>query len=101
MTDPYTRHISYTFTVRDEVLCIESQGVTSDGLRWLRIEETRKNGQEDTHMSGYIVQTEDGENWEWDELEGGSEQFDTYHSQELSGGILKYINENPPPNPQV
>lgn len=55
----------------------------------LEIEETRKNGQEDTHMSGIMVKDSDGE-WVWDECWS----FETYEGRDFVEAVQKFINEN-------
>ena len=54
------------------------------------IEETRKNGQEDTHMKGMAV-LENGV-WRWENEDYNS--FVMYHSEKFSNAILEYLTVN-------
>lgn len=82
----YEKQTRYYFEVWDTGLVITD--IADD---YMMIEETRKNGQEDTHMFGCVVPTEDG-NWKWDEIEG--ETFSEYEDEEFASDILKYIQQH-------
>lgn len=86
----YTKRVEYLFEVMGETLSAE--WVHPDCLR---IEETRKNGQEDTHMFGYL--SSNGNAWKWEESEGGDRMFVEYYSQEFANAILDCVNDNPVP----
>ena len=80
----YKQRVEYDFEVGGERLAI-----TDFARDYVCVEETRKNGQEDCHMSGVLVY--DGISFVWDE---GEHSFVEYHSQELADGIREFINSN-------
>ena len=80
--EAYIKDVRYLFEVADEVIAI-----TDFDESWVHVEEVRKNGQEDTHMSGELVR--DGVNWDWN---SGREMFAEYHSEELADAIAEYLN---------
>jgi len=84
----YTKQVQYLFEVDEE-----EWAVTAVSDRALSIEETRKNGQEDTHMCAAFVLGEDGR-WEY---EWGRDQIEMYHSEEMADAVLAFINEHGPP----
>ena len=89
----YTLVKSYRFEVRGTHLAITD---FSREERYIHVEETRKNGQEDCHMSGYLLEKPDGI-FEWSDEEvgePGESSFVFYGSQEIADAILKFINEN-------
>ena len=90
----YEQCLEYRFGVCGEQMAV-SPVVTLDGIKSVFVEETRKNGQEDCHMSGVLV-LRDG-SWSWDD-EDGSESFDAYHSPALSKAIVDFLNDNPHPD---
>ena len=55
------------------------------------VEETEKNGQEDTNMSGTVLINDDG-TFKWEE--GGDELFVLYGSKTLADGIIEFLNTN-------
>ena len=81
----YQKRVQHDFEVDGEELSI-----TSFNEKFACIEETRKNGQEDSHMQGVLAFV-DG-SFVWDEDEG--ENFSRYHSERLADGIVEYINKN-------
>ena len=87
MRSKYTKRIEYDFKVWDEILSI-----TEIGKDYVFVEETRKNGQEDTHMEGCLVQMTDG-NFAWE-----NENFSEYYSSEFADEIREYLNRNGYPN---
>lgn len=96
MSEPYALEYTLVFLVEGESIAITDQGMSDKtGKRWVWVEEVRKNGQEDTHMSACLDETDDG--WKYDEVEGGGDCFETYHSKSLKDGIREYLKNNPPP----
>ena len=90
----YERHVGFRFSAGPWLEWMEISGYQEEnGQGFTCIEELRKNGQEDCHMTGVLLKKEDG--WKWDMSE--SESFETYGSSELMDAIMKYLNENPPP----
>jgi hypothetical protein len=81
----YKKVTSYHFDVCDEVIAI-----TEVGQNFVVVEEARKNGQEDTHMVGVLVQLLDG-SFLWDE---GERSFVVNHSRALADGIRKYLDKH-------
>ncbi len=84
-TETYTRVVEYRFCVCDTAIAI-----TAFGEDWAIVEEVRKNGQEDTHMSGDLEKDENGK-FAWNE---GESQFVTYGSQALADAIREYLDTN-------
>jgi anti-sigma regulatory factor (Ser/Thr protein kinase) len=82
-TKAYKRVVEYHFEVDEEMIAI-----TDVGKDYVCVEEVRKNGQEDTHMSGVLVATMDGK-FVWEE---GESMFIEYGSKELADGIRKHLN---------
>ena len=81
----YKKHVEYHFEV-----CGELVALTVSNKNSCYVEEVRKNGQEDTHMSGDPVRNIQGK-MEW---EDGEETFSRYHSKKLADGIQKYVNKH-------
>lgn len=67
----YTKRVSWTFEVEDEVW-----EVTEVGPKYMCVSETRMNGQEDTHVS-FVVALKDGD-WVIDE---GREMIADYREE--------------------
>jgi|GEM_PF-3603709 len=88
----YEKQIQYYFEVMDEGLVI-----TSFGEDYAYIEETRKNGQEDTHMSN-IALLIDGV-WKWENDDFNS--FEEYHSPAFAKAILQYLKVNGLPQEDI
>ena len=82
----YTLHQELRFTV-----CEEEFSLTKSGEALL-VEETRKNGQEDCHMSGELVQR-DGV-WGWSE-DWGRKAFDQYGNSGVADAIPAYPEPRP------
>jgi hypothetical protein len=87
----YKRHVEYRFELNGDDYAIRP--FQDESTECLEIEETRKNGQEDCHMSGLLSKDADGK-WQWDE---GSDSFETYGDTGLSDDIVQFLNQNPPP----
>ena len=85
MTKAYKKHIEYAFEV-----CGECVLITNKGPDFVRVEEGRKNGQEDTHMAGVLVKTMD-DKFVWEE---GEKMFVTYGSQQFADGIREYVTKH-------
>lgn len=85
---PFKRVVEYHFEVNGEVICI-----TDFEDAFVRVEKARKNGQEDTHMSGLLI-LNDANQYVWDE---GESMFVEYHSQALADAIREHLNTYGPP----
>lgn len=83
----YTLHQELRFEV-----CNEEFSLTRSG-ECLYVEETRKNGQEDCHMSGEL-ELIDGR-WNWAD-DYSRRQFATYGNVGVADAIPAYVNDNPP-----
>lgn len=83
MAKPYKKHVEYSFEIGGEVILI-----TDWDDDFVRVEEGRKNGQEDTHMAGCLVATTAG-TFVWEE---GEKMFIRYASKEFADAIRSYIN---------
>lgn len=81
----YKKRVEFDFEVLDETIAI-----VEVGNDYVCVEETRKNGQEDTHMSGVISISSCGAAY-WDQ---GEASFAEYHSQELADAILAYVEKH-------
>lgn len=89
----YDRRVLYVFEVLDQMFA--TAGIeTCECETYVEVEEMRKNGQEDTHMSGVFVLT-DG-TWVWDR-DPDFNSFDEYWGPDLGPAIEEYLNTNPPP----
>lgn len=84
----YRKQVQYMFAVYGDIWA-----VTHVSERYLVIEETRKNGQEDTHMSAELTLNDDGK-WQY---EDGREQIEMYESDGMADAILAFFNEHGPP----
>lgn len=84
----YIKETLYYFEVMDEGLVITS--FSNGDEPYACIEETRKNGQEDTHMSNTAIFV-DGK-WKLENEDYNS--FEIYHSKKFSDRILNYLTVN-------
>lgn len=92
MSDFYQKIEGYLFKV--EEIELSTKGVEDLGRgAFINVEETRKNGQEDTHMGGCLEKIKG--KWEWEDKEFN--MFDEYCGESLADGIVKYLNEHEPP----
>lgn len=87
-TSPFTRCVSYTFTIRNEEYNVLSFNDTQ-----IHIEETRKNGQEDTHFYGELNLT-DGR---WILDEAAREHLEFYVGDKEAPAIEAFFNEHGSP----
>lgn len=90
MNTGYTLHKELRFEV-----CEEEFSVIRQDEDTLYIAETRKNGQEDSHMCGLLILSNN--KWIW-ESDFDREQFCTYGSEEIANAIPAYINAHPIPD---
>lgn len=91
MTDKaYKKVIDHTFKVCDVLISIT---YFNNDAGIIKLEEVRKNGQEDTHMKATMYRDDDSGVWEW-ENGNGNTMFAEYHSQDLEDSILAYIQQN-------
>jgi hypothetical protein len=85
----YTLHKEYRFTV-----CDEEFAILWHKTERMWVEETRKNGQEDCHMSGELAKR-DGL-WAWSD-DSMRKSFDRYGNDGVADAIPAYLNANPLP----
>ena len=89
MSEAYQAYTVYLFEVDETQYAITDW---TEGKESLDIEETRKNGQEDTHCKATVVQSRDGDRsshiYE-------SETISDYTSEKHAANVLAYINANP------
>jgi hypothetical protein len=85
MSNPYKKEISWVFTVNGDSWRISD--IQSDKILGftVTIEETRNNGQEDTHMYGILLYP--SYNWL-------SENISKYDSESMRDAIAEFIREN-------
>lgn len=86
---PYEKEVRYIFEIQGELLAVTDWSKEPDG-DWLVIQECRKNGQEDTHMSGELRRNGWGE-WFWFE---GEQSFVQQESREFADDVLGFIQKN-------
>lgn len=84
----YERCVTYQFEARGETWALSALHRHHDGTLWCDVEETRKNGQEDTHMGGTLV-FQDGR-WEWEDPPPSS--IVEYAGQKAADAILAHVN---------
>lgn len=89
MKKPYKQDKRWLFTVDDEVLAIVD---INKERTVIEIEETRKNGQEDTHMRGYMELV--NRKWQWSADDDYPENFSEYYSKRFADSIVKFVNEH-------
>lgn len=83
--NPFTRHVSYSFTVRGEDYSVLSFTDTQ-----VCIEEERKNGQEDCHFYGELNLI----NGRWVLDDDAVDHLETYMSDEDASAIEAFFNEH-------
>ncbi len=83
----YEKKVIYHFNAGGEVWSVTSFSDTR-----ISFEETRKNGQEDTHMSG----SAELENGKW-KITDGRGQIEFYEDAWVADDIEAYFNEHGPP----
>lgn len=81
--------------IDDEGPTIIEVGRFEDGSEVLEFRETTCNGQEDTHAVGTLVRKSANHLWEWED--GPSEFRDDYKFRGYSAAVIKFFNDNPPP----
>lgn len=89
----YTVYKELRFTVCGEEFAISDRNVY-DCVEYLHIKETRMNGQEDTHMSGELINK--AGIWQW-ASKSDRKSFGEYGNDGVADAIPAYINTNPPP----
>lgn len=87
----YERCVTYQFEANGETWALGTLELHRDGSLSCEVEETRKNGQEDTHMGGPLI-FEDGQ-WEWGDNGNGGSLIVEYASQETADAILAHVNQ--------
>jgi hypothetical protein len=89
MSEAYQAYLVYLFEVDGIQYAITDW---TEGKESLDIEETRKNGQEDTHSKATVVQSRDGDRSRYvyeDETISDNE------GEKQAARVLAYINTNP------
>ena len=81
---PFRKHVEFIFEINGDFFAIEPNGEN------LCIRETRNNGQEDTHMNGYIIRKTNTA-FQWEE---GESSFARYGYKHLPNKIIDYLNEH-------
>jgi len=87
---PYTRRVTYEFTVEGDTLEIVDSGHDDSGYTWLLIAEPKN------HVWG-VSEHHPGGRWQWNKTEGGSKGFDSLNNPSFANAILAYLNDNKPP----
>jgi hypothetical protein len=82
-TEGYELVQEYRFEVAGEMFAI-----TDSSESCVVVEEVRKNGQEDCHMSGTLIKGQDGK-FEWDE---GGALFVIYGSKDIADGVRHHLD---------
>ncbi len=95
MEEAYQKVVKYSFEAGGiHWYCSSILSNKYDEEIWVDIEELKKNGQEDTHMSG-TAEYIDGE-WSWG-VEGDPSQIKTYGGQHACDEIINYLNTHKHP----
>ncbi len=89
MSEAYQAYLVYLFEVDEIQYAITDW---TEDKRGLDIEETRKNGQEDTHCKASVVKLPDGDQWSYVYQH---ETISNYTSDKHAANVLAYINANP------
>ena len=89
MSKAYQAHLVYLFEVDETQYAITDW---TEGKETLEIEETRKNGQEDTHCKATVVQSRDGDRSSY---VYESETISDNEGEKHAARVLAYINANP------
>jgi hypothetical protein len=89
MSEAYQAYLVYLFEVDETQYAITDW---TEGKHSMEIEETRKNGQEDTHCKATVVQSRDGDRSSYIYE---SETISDYTSDKHAARVLAYINANP------
>jgi hypothetical protein len=89
LSEAYQAYTVYLFEVDETQYAIIDW---AEGKESLDIEETRKNGQEDTHCRASIVKLPDGDQWSYVYQ---YENISDYTSDKHAANVLAYINTNP------
>lgn len=87
--NPYTKRVSHTFELRK----YDIWEVTDFDTEYIGFEETRKNGQEDTHMGGE-ANLVDGK-WVLDQ--STRNQIEMYASEATANALEAFFNEHGTP----
>lgn len=89
MTEAYQACLVYLFEVDETQYAITDWTESKDAMD---IEETRKNGQEDTHCKATVVQSRDGDRSSYVYQD---ETISDYTSDKHAANVLAFINANP------
>ena len=89
MSKAYQAHLVYLFEVDETQYAITDWTPSKDAFD---IEETRKNGQEDTHCKATVVRSCDGDRSSYIYED---ENISDYTSDKHAANVLVYINANP------
>jgi hypothetical protein len=89
LSEAYQAYTVYLFEVDETQYAITFWTRSKDAMD---IEETRKNGQEDTHCKATVVQSRDGDRSSYIYQ---SETISDYTSEKHAANVLAYINANP------
>ncbi len=91
----YTKITEYQIEINGVYWIVSSLIQAKDGSYRISIEESRKNGQEDTHMSVEFV-TEDGQ-WVLDSETYDEDSFDYWENPDDVNKLLEFVNKNKHP----
>ena len=89
MSKAYQAYLVYLFEVDETQYAITDW---TEGKETLEIEETRKNGQEDTHCKATVVQSRDGD---LSSYVFEDENISDNEGKKHAARVLAYINANP------
>lgn len=103
---PYTQVVTWEFDIGvgdGYPYAITHSSVDPEGIEHVHVEETRKNGQEDTHCAGGLHRAPGGK-WEWDVDKHplgdycDDHNFRFYHGDHVADGIREFLNEHGRPD---
>jgi hypothetical protein len=89
MSEAYQAYTVYLFEVDETQYAITDWTESKDAMD---IEETRKNGQEDTHCKATVVQSRDGDRSSYVYQD---ETISDNEGEKHAARVLAYINANP------
>jgi hypothetical protein len=80
----YVEHRTWTFEVEDEIW-----EIVETGENWVEVSETRKNGQEDTHV--LLIMVKVGDSWI---IEEGESMLLYYRNSTTPQAMIDFFNKN-------
>lgn len=91
---PYVRRVHYGFEVDGWYWQLSELSRTGEDEPYCDVEETEKNGQEDTHMSAGLLFA--AGRWQWADEEPGELPYSIckYAGRDTAVAVLDYVNRH-------